>query len=94
MAYKDIYNYANNNEYKGRLAAALVDAAIAVNGESDTTPNHANRVEFAHAVAANPASYAERMVWAVATVAAGESDANLKAAALLVWNAFAKMEVA
>jgi len=89
MAYKDVYNLAVNNEYKGRLAAALVAAAIEVYGEDAGTPNHDARKAFAKSVAANPTNYANRMVWAVASLAGNESDAELKSKSILLWNAFA-----
>ena len=92
--YQQIRDMAVNQDIVGRLAVALVDAAIQIYAEDDTTPNHANRVAYAKSVASSPMSYAERMIWAVALMATGTQDADLKEACLLVWNAFAGIEVA
>ena len=93
-SYSQIRDVAVNKETIGRLAVALVDAAITVLTENEATPNHTNRAAFAKNVVMNPPYYAEHMIWAIALKVTGTTDNDLKAACLLVWNGFSGIEVA
>lgn len=89
--YYELWELAVQEDLRNRLQIALVDAAIAIYAEAPTTANHANRIALALQVVNSPESYARRMVWAIVKLATTDSDADLKAAILVVWNAFAGM---
>lgn len=58
-SYWNAMNIANNAGFQNRIQFALVNAALAVVAEVNTTPNHATRVTYAQKVLAGTASILE-----------------------------------
>lgn len=92
LTYTQIWGICKNNEYLEKLGVAVVKAAINVVQEAGTVPNHANRIILAQAVLNSPESYARLMIYGVAVtdaVQTAPTDANILAAVLANWNAYA-----
>jgi hypothetical protein len=53
---------ASMNGFLSQVLGSLVNAAIGVFTEAGTTPNHANRLAYARAIAANPQTQASNML--------------------------------
>lgn len=55
MAYIDIYKlYAEDSKIKNEITIAVIKAAIDIFAESDTTPNHENRLKWARDAIKDP----------------------------------------
>ncbi len=89
LTYKQVREIAVNQDHIATVTVACVKAAIDVYTEAGTTPNHVNRVALAHEVLLSPENYSKLMIWAVAFVTNGTTDADILAAVKLVWNAYA-----
>jgi len=61
----ELHDLQANNEFNRRITAAVVIAADTIRAEDSGVVNNANRLIWAAAVFAGPASEAKRMVWAV-----------------------------
>jgi len=79
MAYKDIRNLAVNQDNIATVLVAIIQQSIDV---------HAERLKLAQQVILSPESWAQKMIWAVALLAAGTSDAQVLATVKLIWNAY------
>lgn len=89
MGYTDTYSLAETTIFRQQCMVSLVQAAINIAAEVDTTENHANRVALAHAVLREPERHTNLMSYAIAQYAADETDASVDAAVGGVWNAYA-----
>jgi hypothetical protein len=72
---------AATNGFLAQVLGSLISAAIGVFSELGTTPNHANRLAFARAIAANPQTQATNMLpgylQSTAIVAAAGTPASI-----------------
>ena len=82
----------NDNKFLGRITASAVQAAIAIYGEVNTTPGHAQRALYATKVMASPDGYARSIAWSVVsdpTIDSTASDAAIFSRLGAVWNVLA-----
>ncbi len=78
-AYDELYSL-NNSALKNRVTVACMIAAEAIMAEEVSIDNHANRLLWAKAVFARPATEAERMFWAVLAANAGFDVGSIESA--------------
>ena len=78
--YAELYDLNSNSALKNKITVATIIAAETVRGKDPGTTNHANRLVWAAAVFASPASEGERMFWAVIAANSGQSVANITGA--------------
>ena len=69
--YAELYSLNNKSALRNKVMVACMIAAEAIMAELVSTDNHANRLLWAKAVFANPATEAKRMFWAVLAANAG-----------------------
>lgn len=76
MAYLNHYAMATSTNFHNQLVEALAAAANSIQSEAAGTQFHVQRQALAHEVCQDPASWANRMAYAVV-----EANVNLKTAA-------------
>ena len=59
--YSELFGLWNESSLKNRIMVAVIVAAEAIQNESPTTPNHANRLVWAQQTFQNPSSIAYAM---------------------------------
>lgn len=57
----------NTGDFRERVIQAILTAALAIQNEDPSTPNHASRIQLAHAVVMNPAGMEQRFNEIMAT---------------------------
>ena len=90
--YQQARDIAVDQDNEDRVKVAVVDAAIFIGMEANTTDNYANRQDLVRDVLRSPAYWAERFVWGVVnddTVQTDPSDTNIYNAILSMWNQYA-----
>ncbi len=65
MTLADAATFANDYSFRHNTVAAAVRVALNVMEEDTATPGHADRIELATLVLAEPGLYADRLSWAV-----------------------------
>jgi hypothetical protein len=96
LTYTQIWGICKNNEYLCKVEVASVKAAIQISAEADTVTNHTNRLLLAHAVLMSPEQYSKLFINGIAndsTVQTSPTDANILAAVLSNWDAYAGVAV-
>ncbi len=89
LDYLGVRDTAVNQDFIGKLAVAIADAAIVVYTEEPTVPGHSARAIYATQVIKNPEAEAKQMAWAAVLLSTNDNDETLKATVLGIWNAFA-----
>jgi hypothetical protein len=89
MGYTDTYSLAETTIFRQQCMVSLVQSAISISAEPDTTDNHANRIALAHAVLREPERHTNLMSYAIAYYATDETDTALDTAVGSVWDAYA-----
>ena len=92
MSFAEQINLATTPAFVARVQAAMVKSAIAVSNEDPATAAHATRVQWATQVLRDPAHYAARTAFGVASNAAITSespDDAIEFTVNSVWNAYA-----
>lgn len=95
--YDELLSAAGNTNLINRVRVATFVAATAIMSEPDTAPLHAERLQWAKQVFADPAAHGLRMIWPVlaqnktAPLASitGASDAAIQTAVDAAVNTFA-----
>lgn len=95
--YDELLSANANTGLVNKVRVAVVVAATSIMTESDTTPNHANRLLWAKTVFSDPAEAGARMMWPVlaqnraSTLAqiTGAADAAVQMAVDAAVNVFA-----
>lgn len=85
-SYIELRALFSHNELRNKVEVACIVAAETIRAESDTVPNHANRLLWARSAFASPRSTSERMLMALlaanklATVSAitGATDSQIQ----------------
>lgn len=93
MSYSDSAILAIDPNFIARVEVAIVERAILVIQEIDTTANHANRVRHANAVVRNPSGWAKIMVWGVVSslsITALSSDTIIATQVSGIWNTYSQ----
>lgn len=78
--YAELYGLRNDSALKNKIVVACIVAAEAIRNESDTIPNHANRLIWAAAVFANPIGEADRMYWQLLAANKDQTVAQIQGA--------------
>ena len=103
VSFEDAANLAKEPAFNQRLTAAIVQAALQINGETQV-PGHESwnrkRMDLARSVLAAPTAMVTRFSWAVAgdpTVSAGgfdspTFDADVSAVVIAIWDDLAGVD--
>ena len=101
MALNQIITEARKRDLQDKLRYYLVAAAIAVMNESDTTPNHANRLAYARTILRGQENIQQvAMAFVANTTIAGkietgeDYDSDIAYVISTIFDAFANAEVA
>jgi hypothetical protein len=92
MAYTTQYALGTDGVMQQRVIIAMLNTAVNVQAEVNTTPNHTNRANFAKLVINNPYGYVpafQMTVMADGTITAASTDAQIQSRSDAIWNAAA-----
>jgi hypothetical protein len=76
MTLQEMYNARYGGQLHDRIGAAVAIAALSVLTESDTTPNHANRMLWVKATLEKTATIVDTMIWGVLLQPNFQTDAT------------------
>jgi hypothetical protein len=92
MAYTDQASLAKDAIFQIRVRVAMLTAAVAVQSELTSIPNHTNRSNYAKLVLNAPDSYLYPFAQAVTTnaaITAASLDSDIQFQSNSIWNAMA-----
>ena len=101
MSYASQFALIQDQAFIDRVRTAMMEAAISISNEADTTAFHKDRVKLASQVAADPSTEASRFAEAVATdnavataasdppIEANVTDGQIDTAVSIAWNTLA-----